>query len=152
MIERRSFIVLVALTTLLLPAPGPLRPAHADDGGHDDGGHDDGGHDDGGHDDGGHNNDDGGGDNNNDNGANTSNHPGTDQDQALRAVRNGSIISLKKALGIVDTRFRGKVIDVKLVSILGRAQYRIKMRHSDGVISTIRLDAKTGAFVGILGF
>jgi len=148
MIERRSFIALVALTTLLLPAPGLLRPAHADDGG----GHDDGGHDDGGHDDGGHNNNGGGDNNNNDNGANTSNHPGADQDQALRAVRNGTIISLKKALGIVDTRFRGKVIDVKVVATLGGPQYRIKMRHSDGAISTIRLNARTGAFVGILGF
>ncbi len=158
MLQRRLFLMaglgLVLGSTL-------HSTAWAKDGGHNGDGHDGDGHDghdgDGGGDDGG--GDDGGGDDDggkNDDGGTvsdkTSKTSGLNQDDALRELRKGSIISLKKALTITDSKLKGKVIDIRLTRTFGRPLYRIKVRQSDGVISTIRLDAKTGAFVGILGF
>jgi uncharacterized membrane protein YkoI len=159
MLQRRTvlkFLVLVSLAGL----PVGSRPAQADDGGHDDGhsgdGHDDGhdnSHDDG-HDDG-HSHDDKGGDDGGDNGGDGGkghNPKGLNQDEALHELQKGRIIPLEKALRIVDGRMPGKVIDVSLTRQFGRPQYRIKVRRTNGAISTIRLDARTGGFVGIFGF
>lgn len=77
---------------------------------------------------------------------------GLDQDAVLLERRKGQVISLQKALGIANSEVPGKVIDVKLTKGLAGSQYRIKIRRSNGDITTIKLDAKTGSFVGILGF
>ena len=148
-----------------------------DDGGHDDGGgNDDGGNDDGGHDDGDNSGGDdsgpgGGDDSGGDNSGGDSNGGGRDdsgsshgrdkgrkhedvwsQDKALRERQLGRVIPLRKALDIVEARVRGRVIDVDLVARAGRPQYRVKVRRTDGVIQTVRLDARTGRVLGFLGF
>ena len=150
MLKRRIFLRHLAFWALASAIQAAATPqAYAEDGhdgghdGHENDGHDDDGHDDDGGDDGG---DDDGGD------KDKNNPNGLDQNEALRELKNGRIIPLKTALKIVDSRVSGKVIDVKLTRTLGRSQYRIKIRRDDGVITTIRLDAKTGNFVGVLGF
>jgi hypothetical protein len=132
--DRRGFLQMLAGFAVVIALP---RTAGAKDGeGGDDGGHDDGGHDDGrdGRDRGEHRDDD------------------LSQDDALKAVQSGRLISLKRALGIVNSKLNGKVIDVKLSTAGGRPQYRMKVRQTNGAITTIRLDARTGRFVGLLGF
>jgi len=44
------------------------------------------------------------------------------------------------------------VIDVDLAVRRGTPQYRIKVRRADGAIRTIRLDARTGKMISLLGF
>ena len=135
---------------------GLALPVLAKDGGHESDGHDSDGHEsdghesdghdkDGGHDDNGHD-DDGGHDDN------RGKRKGMDQDDALRELKKGKIIPLKTALKIVDAKVEGKLIDVSLTKTFGRAQYRFKIRRADGRITTIRLDARTGGFVDMLGF
>jgi uncharacterized membrane protein YkoI len=152
MLQRRTvlkFLVLASLAGL----PVGSRLARADDDGHTSDGHDD-GHTSDGHDDG-HSHDDKGGDDGGDNGGDGGkghNPKGLNQDEALHELQKGRIIPLEKALRIVDGRMPGKVIDVSLTRQFGRPQYRIKVRRANGAISTIRLDARTGGFVGIFGF
>ncbi|MDB5525101.1 MAG: hypothetical protein JWM58_2864 [Rhizobium sp.] len=104
-------------------------PAWAKDGGE---GHDDGGHDD-------------------DGGRASRGKDDYSQDEALNEVRTGRIIPLKAALRIVDEKVGGKVIDVNLIR-RQRPQYRVKVRRESGNIIIIRLDARTGRFIGFLGF
>jgi uncharacterized membrane protein YkoI len=44
------------------------------------------------------------------------------------------------------------VIEVDLMVRSGKPQYRVKVRRIDGVIRTVRLDARTGKLIGVLGF
>ena len=134
MLKKRALLKLLGGVTLAPVFCTPIVQAFAKNGG----GHE--GHD--GHDDDNEGNDDDKG----------KNPDGLDQDEALRELKRGRIIPLKTALKIIDDRVSGKVIDIKLTRTLGRSQYRIKIRRDDGVITTIRLDAKTGNFVGVLGF
>ena len=153
MLERRKFLnLLVSALVLAAASPVVAKDGGGDGGGHG-GGHDGGGHDGQGHDGG----DDNGGDHGKGKGKNGRDDDGVDQDEALREVRDGRIIALKTALKIVDARMSdanmsGKVIDVRLTRSMGRSQYRFKVRGDNGAISTIRLDAKTGSFVGRPGF
>lgn len=124
----------------------------SDDGGHDDGGGDNsgsGGDDDGGGDEGGH--DEGGDDHGGDKGKKREDDEWS-QDQALRERELGRVIPLKTALRLVAEKVRGRVIDVDLLARGGRPQYRVKVRRTDGVIQTVRLDARTGRIIGLLGF
>ena len=73
---------------------------------------------------------------------------GTDQDDALEAVRDGEIISLNKAIGIVRSRNPGKVIDVSLKRRSLSDIYSFKIKSSSGRITTVRMDARTGRIVG----
>ena len=141
---RRTFLAFL-VAVVLWPW---WQQALAKDGEHDDGGGDDGGND-GGHDDGGH--DDGG----KDHGGNKGNKRDDDtwsQDKALKERELGRVIPLTTALEIVATKVRGRVIDVDLLARNGRPQYRVKVRRADGVIETVRLDARTGRVIGWLGF
>jgi uncharacterized membrane protein YkoI len=143
MLRRRDFLVLL-LAPALLVAVETLTAGDAlakDGDGHDSDGHDSDGHDDNGHDDDGHD-DDGG----------TGKNASGDQDEALAQRLSGRIMPLKQALKLVDARVPGKVIDVKLSNGTGRTYYRVKVRRQDGVISTIRLDAKSGRIINRLGF
>jgi hypothetical protein len=140
-----------------------------DDGGHDDGGHDDGGSDNSGHDDGGSDSnggdnggndggggDNGGGDKGNDDG-NGDDHGNKrsnalSQDEALKEREKGQVIPLETALRIAGAKVRGRVIDVDLSVRSGAPQYRVKIRRDDGVIKTVRLNARTGKVIGFFGF
>lgn len=136
MSPRRVFLrYLISALVAALLVPAAVADADAKDGGHD-GGH--GGH---GHD------DDGGDDHGRGNNGKT-----LSQDEALREVESGKIIPLQRALKIAGDRMSGKVIDISLTRSFGRSQYRIKVRGTDGAISTIRIDARTGSFVGMFGF
>ena len=179
LVKRRTLLALLA--GVALSAPPSLLLARSGDGkgGHDAGDNDnggdndnDGGNDDGGNDDGGDNDgDDSGGsdDGGNDNGDaddSGSDDSGSDdggrskkrddvewsQDRVLKERELGRVIPLKTALRIVNARIHGRVIDVDLMVRSGKPQYRVKVRRTDGVIRTVRLDARTGKVIGILGF
>lgn len=160
LLTRRMLLALVAGAALSTPA----FPALARDGGEGEGegegdGGDDGGHDDGGHDDGDH--DDNGGDDGDDGGGDDGGHDGDrgkkrnddelSQDEVLAEREKGRVIPLETALRIANGKVRGRVIDVELTMRAGRPQYRVKIRRGDGVIKTIRLDARTGRVIGFLG-
>jgi hypothetical protein len=143
MIDRR---LLLKLALLSLPASlATPSLAFARDGGSNGG--DDGGGDDGGSDGG----DDGGNDGSDDGNSDASQH-GLSQDEVLRQARAGKIIALKTALAIVGAKVHGKVIDVKLTQGFTRPYYQVKVRRDDGVIKSIRLDARTGHVVSFFGF
>lgn len=144
-LERRTLLALLA-GAVLSPS---LSPALAKDGegeghGGDDGGGDNSGPD-GGDDDGGHGDDDGGRSKKREDDA-------WSQDTVLRERELGRVITLQAALQIVGARVRGRVIDVDLLVRSGKPQYRVKVRRIDGVIETVRLDARTGRIIGFLGF
>ena len=173
MLGRRFFLKLTAGVVLIAAIQAPLAPARAENGGregdgrdgdgrdgegHDgdgrDGDHEGDGREGDGHDDNGHE-DDGREDDGNDNGkggGKGKRQRSLNQDEALRELKRGKIIPLKTALTIAGSEVPGKVIDVKLIKGAGGALYRIKIRRYNGAITTIRLDAKTGGFVGMLGF
>jgi uncharacterized membrane protein YkoI len=150
----------ILLIAMLLPAT----PASADDGDSDGGGESDGGSEsDGGGDsdgdgesDGG---DHGGGDHDNDRSGDADNDDdggygdferGTlDQFDAERAVRQGEAISLKSALRHVEDSYGGAVIGVKLRSTGRRLEYSFKIRTERGTVRTVRMDAKSGRFLGL---
>jgi hypothetical protein len=144
-----------------------------DDGDHDNGvGNDDGGNDNGiGNDDGNNDNGIGNDDGSNDNGignddGDDDNGVGNDdggpskkrddvewsQDRVLKERQLGRLIPLETALRIVDTKIHGRVIDVDVMVRSGKPQYRVKVRRTDGVIRTVRLDARTGKVLGLLDF
>ena len=70
----------------------------------------------------------------------------------VRLRQLGRVISLNAALRIVNTKIHGRVIDVDLMMRRGKPQYHVKVRRTDGVIRTVRLDARTGKVIGWLGF
>jgi hypothetical protein len=155
-LTRRMFLTLIASTISMVPA---VRSWSKDGEGHDDGGGDDGGdHDDDGggdgrDDDGG--GDDGGNDDGGDKGREREKKREDDQlsqDDALRERELGTLIPLETALRIAGARVRGRVIDVNLAIRGNKPQYRVKVRRDDGVIKTIRLDARTGRVISFLGF
>lgn len=143
-LTRRMFLAVLAGSTLSVPwGYAFAKDGHGgDDGGGDNsgsgGGDDNGGHDDGGHDDG--------------RGGRKNREDVWSQDKALRERELGRVIPLRKALDIVEARVQGRVIDVDLLARAGRPQYRVKVRRADGVIQTVRLDARTGRVLGFMGF
>lgn len=148
-LTRRMFLALLTGAALSLPSG----PAWTKDGGGD--GHGGGGDDGGGGDNSGHGGDDGHDDDGGDGRDGDHSKNGEDQwsqDKALRERELGRVIPLRTALRIVEARVRGRVIDVELLARAGRPQYRVKVRRVDGVIQTVRLDARTGRFIGFLGF
>lgn len=173
-LTRRLLLALLAGAALSSPAVptfardggGDGEGEGGDDGGHDDGGNDDGGGDDsggddsggddGGGDDGGGGDDKGGDDKGDDDGGdgNHSNKAANElsQDEALKEREKGRVIPLETALRVANAKVRGRVIDVDLAMWAGRPQYRVKIRRNDGVIKTVRLDARTGRVLGFLGF
>ena len=138
------------------------------DDGHDDNGvgNDEGGDDNGvgnndGHDDNGVGNDEDGSDSgaSNDDDAKDSVAPEKKRDDAvwsqetvLKERQLGRVIPLKTALRIVNTTVHGRVIDVDVTVRRGQPQYQVKVRRTDGVIGTVRLDARTGKVIGLRDF
>ena len=156
-LTRRMLLVLLAGTFMCASAtPGFARDGGGegeggdDGGGHDDGGHDDNGGDDGGGDDGG--GDDKGGDDNGGDRDKKREDGALSQDEALRQRQNGRVIPLETALKIAGKKVSGRIIDIDLTMRHGRPQYQFKIRRDDGVIKTVRLDARTGKIIGLLGF
>jgi len=78
--------------------------------------------------------------------------PGLSQADALNAVRADEIFSLKQLLPRVTDRYRGKVIDVALWPEDDRLVYSFKLRTENGTVRTIRMDARTGRFLGLSAF
>jgi len=78
--------------------------------------------------------------------------PGFDQIDALNAVRADEIYSLKQLLPRVTDRYKGKVIDVALWPEEDRLVYSFKLRTDRGSVRTIRMDARTGRFLGFGAF
>lgn len=173
LLKRRTLLALLA-GVVLSAQPRPLLAKNGDGpGGHDNGGKDNGngngnGND---NDNGGGNDNDGGNDNGvgNDDGGDgdgASNNGSRDdgrgnkkrddtewsQDKVLREQQLGRVIPLETALRIVNTKIHGRVIDVDVMVRSGKPQYRVKVRRTDGVIRTVRLDARTGTVIGLLDF
>lgn len=127
-----------------------------DDGDHDNGiGNDDGGNDNGiGNDDGASDNGVGNDDESNDDGGPSKKRDDVEwsQDRVLKERQLGRVIPLQTALRIVNTKVHGRVIDVDVMVRSGKPQYRVKVRRTDGVIRTVRLDARTGKVIGLLDF
>jgi hypothetical protein len=74
------------------------------------------------------------------------------QDRVLKERQLGRVIPLETALRIVNTEVHGRVIDVDVTVRGGKPQYRVKVRRKDGMIRTVRLDARTGIVIGLLDF
>ena len=129
-----------------------------DDGDHDNGiDNDDGGNDNGigiGNDDGASDNGVGNDDESNDDGGPSKKRDDVEwsQDRVLKERQLGRVIPLQTALRIVNTKVHGRVIDVDVMVRSGKPQYRVKVRRTDGVIRTVRLDARTGKVIGLLDF
>lgn len=129
---------------------------HTDNGVDNDDGHTDNGvGNDDGHTDNGVGNDDGGkevGDDDAEEGGNKRDETQWSQDRVFKERQLGRVIPLQRALDIVNTKVRGRVIDVDMVVRGGKPQYRVKVRRADGRIRTVRLDARTGKVIGFVGF
>jgi uncharacterized membrane protein YkoI len=162
---RRLFLTGIAIAIAI----GPAQIAWAKDGSDDDGGSDDSdsehsGSDDHSGDGDSENGDSGSGDS--DGGSDSSGHDNNgsshngsgedhsriDQDEALRAVKGGEIMSLKEALGKVGDKYKGKVIEIDIERTVKRDVYSMKVRMEDGTIRKVRMDARTGKFAGLFGF
>ncbi|GAB4357874.1 MAG: hypothetical protein Kow0026_18460 [Oricola sp.] len=157
----RRALLLAAAAAISAPlVPGwPVRVALADDGeseGESDGGGESEGESEG--DSGGHGGDDGGGGSGSSGSGSGSDGRGDstgfgsgllDQSAAERAVRLGEAISLKAALRRVEEAYGGAVIDVNLRSTGKRLEYRFKIRTERGAVRTIRMDARSGRFLGL---
>lgn len=74
------------------------------------------------------------------------------QDRVLKERQLRRVIPLETALRIVNTKVHGRVIDVDVMLRRGKPQYRVKVRRTDGVIGTVRLDALTGKVIGLWDF
>lgn len=148
---RRDFLLLSVGLALVAHEPSFARNGSDDSGSDDHGGHGRGGDDGGGDDNGGDDNSGSGSSSDNGGSGRESSGRSLSQDEVLEAVRSGKIISLKQALEIVSNKVEGRVIDIGLTSRMGRSQYRVKVRRDDGAITTLRLDARTGRFVGFWG-
>jgi hypothetical protein len=71
-----------------------------------------------------------------------------DEDEALEAVRDGEIIPLATAMGILREKNEGRVIDVRLTRGAFRDVYAFKVRSDSGRVKTIKMDARNGRIVG----
>lgn len=150
-LQRSADTAFLLLFAVLVPAV----PASADDGESDGEGESDGGDHDGGngdhggdHDNGGDDGSSGEADNDHDNGNDDFERGTLDQFDAERAVSLGEAISLKSALRQVEDSYGGAVIDVKLRSTGRRLEYSFKIRTDRGTVRTVRMDAKSGRFLG----
>lgn len=145
-IDRRKFLFLIALLSLQVPAAAKDGDSGGNSGS---GGGDDGGNSgSGGGDDGGDSDNSGPGNNNDDSDDDDRDDDDIDQDDALDAVRDGEIISLRRAVDIVQRRQPGRVIAVSLKRKDRRDIYSFKIKNPKGRIFTLQMNARTGTLVG----
>src|SRR6185295_13251974 len=138
MVERRKFITLLLAGTLLAVVP---QAAHADEGSGSDGGDDDhsgsgggGGGDD--------NHGPGGGDDDNSGpGGGGAEDDEKDRQAASKAVREGKAAPLRELLRIVEEKYPGDVVDVKLKRTGRNMTYRVRVLDRHGRILTLSVDA-----------
>ena len=76
----------------------------------------------------------------------------TDQDEALAAVENGTIMPWKEALKQLSHNVSGKVIGVRMSQTSEGSVYQVKVRTPEGEIKRVLVDAKTGQILQILGY
>ena len=76
----------------------------------------------------------------------------SDQERVRDAVVRGRILPLKDVLRLVDGDKYGAVIGVDLRHYGGSDVYRLTTRDGRGVIRDLRINARTGKFMNILGF
>lgn len=76
----------------------------------------------------------------------------TDQDEALEAVSNGTVLPLKNVLREITDGDLGKVIDVKMKETLLGIVYKVKIRTERGEIKNLAVDGKTGKIIGKVGY
>ena len=150
---RRTYIAFLMSAVLAIAFADLPHAVQAKDGGGDSGGGSSGGDSShsgrgGGDDDGG---DDHGGRGKDDNGVGTASgsaSSGSDYDSARDAVRNGQIMPLKSMLKKIDSDRYGRIIDIRLSRSLSRDIYQLKLRDDNGVIRTLRVDARSGVLIG----
>ena len=93
--------------------------------------------------------DDGGGDHSNEHdGEAEGDH---DHDDARDAVGRGEIIPLHEALEIVDKAKRGHIIDMALTKNKNGYVYIFKLKAGSGRVTILRMDAKTGHVIDMIG-
>ncbi|WFU47756.1 PepSY domain-containing protein [Sinorhizobium terangae] len=76
----------------------------------------------------------------------------SDQERVRDAVVEGRILPLKDVLRLVDEDKYGAVIGIDLRRYGGSDVYRLTTRDGKGVIRDLRINARTGKFMNILGF
>ncbi|MBB1248464.1 MULTISPECIES: PepSY domain-containing protein [unclassified Rhizobium] len=139
MLARRDLLLL-----LLGMAAAWAGPARADDGGGKGGDGHDGGDD--------HGGDDGGDDHGDDDGdGKNGNRAGLSHDDARQERLKGEVMPLSRALKLVESKMEGDVIDVRLSKGMRGYFYRFKIRDDAGVIRTLRIDARSGRVLSLLG-
>ena len=70
-----------------------------------------------------------------------------DQDIALGAMQRGEILPLEKVLAEVRGTIPGEIVKIELINHRGAWLYSIRIIAPGGVLSHIRMDARTGKTV-----
>jgi len=76
----------------------------------------------------------------------------TDQDEALAAVENGTIMPWKEAVKHLSRNVSGKIIGVRINQTSDRSVYQVKVRTPEGEIKNVLVDAATGQILQVLGY
>jgi len=74
---------------------------------------------------------------------------GSDQDRARDAVRSGEALPLSEIMGIVHSRYPGKLLDAKLSRRGESLIYQIKLRGPGNRIQHLQVDARTGNILSV---
>lgn len=72
-----------------------------------------------------------------------------DQRLAREALRRGDVLPLRQMLAAAAARVPGEVVKVELEIEHRRLIYEIKILAEQGTLRTVRLDARTGALIGV---
>ena len=76
---------------------------------------------------------------------------GRGQNRARDAVRRGEILSLEQVAARVQSRYPGRLLDVRLDESRGSPVYHLKMLTRDGRVLRIAADARTAQILGVGG-
>jgi len=74
-----------------------------------------------------------------------------DHERAREAVKAGKIEPLSKALGVIEKRFPGNVLEVELEEKRAGFKYEIKILSNEGRVVKVDLDAKTLEILDVEG-
>lgn len=73
------------------------------------------------------------------------------QNRARDAVRRGQILSLEDVTRRVQTRYPGRLLDVRLDESGRQPVYHLKMLTRDGRVMLLAVDARTAQVLGVAG-
>jgi hypothetical protein len=73
------------------------------------------------------------------------------QRRARDAVKRGEIRSLDEVTTVVQRRYPGRLLDVRLDDNRGRPIYRLKMLTRDGRVLNVAVDARSAQILGVAG-